>query len=118
VPTLLDGILERHEGPEPRVLTVDIQAILRARVLPGDDASGDSVTQIAEAAGVSARTVYRVLNPEEGKETLSLDLADKLAIAAQSHLALANVRLAWNGWPEAGGFITEYSVAFPEDPRV
>ena len=115
MPTLLDDILERHEGPEPRVLTVDVQTILRARVQPGDDANGDSVTQIAEAAGVSARTVYRVLNPDKDKPTLSLDLADKLCLAAESHLALAGVRLAWNNWPEPGGFLTEYSVAWAED---
>ena len=28
MPTLLDGILEKHEGAEPRVLTSDVQAIL------------------------------------------------------------------------------------------
>ena len=109
MPTLLDGILERHDGPEPRVLTVDIQTVLRAKVQPGDDANGDSVTLIALRADVSARTVYRVLNPEEGKPTLSLDLADKLCLAAESHLALIGARLAWNGWPEAGGFTTGYA---------
>ncbi len=113
MPTPLDWILERHEGPEPRVLTVDIQAILRARVLPGDDSSGESVTQIAEAAGVSARTVYRVLNPEEGKETVSLDLADKLALAAGTNLKIAGARLAWNGWPDEDGFITAYEDNYP-----
>ncbi len=115
MPTLLDGILERHDGQEPRVLTADIQAILRARVQPGDDANGDSVTLIADRAGVSARTVYRVLQGgEKGKPTISLDLGDRLALAAGSHLALARVRLAWEGWPETGGFVTEYSVAWAE----
>jgi len=112
VATLLDGILERHDGPEPRVLTVDVQTILRARVLPGNDESGDSVTTIARHADVSARTVYRVLQGD--KPTLSLDLADKLCLAAESHLALGGCRLAWNGWPEPGGFITDYNVADPD----
>lgn len=107
MPTLLDGILERHDGAEPRALTVDVQYILRARVLPGDDANGDSVTLIADRAEVSARTVYRVLQGD--KPTLSLDLADKLCLAAESHLALAQVRLAWNNWPEEGGYITDYA---------
>lgn len=104
MPTLLDGVLERHDGPEPRVVTADVQAVLRSRVRPGED-DGASVTQIAESAGVSARTVYRVLQGD--KPTLSLDLGDKLVIAAGSHMALANVRLAWEGWPE-GGYITDY----------
>jgi len=110
VPTLLDGILERHEGPEPRVLAVDVQTVLRSAVQPGDDASGESVTLIAERADVSPRTVYRVLQPDKHKPTLSLDLADRLVLAAESHLAFGGCRLAWNGWPEEGGYTTDYSV--------
>lgn len=112
--TLLDWVLERHDGPEPRVLTEDVQKILRQRILPGDDANGDSVTQIADHASVSPRTVYRALQAD--KPTMSLDLADRLVLAAGSHLALAGCRLAWNGWPEAGGVVTSYHV-LPEDFR-
>lgn len=105
MPTLLDGVLERHEGPEPRVVTADVQEVLRACVRPNED-DGASVTLIAEKAGVSARTVYRVLQGD--KPTLSLDLGDKLCLAAGSHLALAGVRLAWSGWPDKGGYTTDY----------
>lgn len=100
-PTLLDNILEKHDGPEPRVLTADVQAILRRVIRPGDDDSGESVSLIAEKARVSTRTVYRVLQPEEGKETISLDLADRLCLAAESHLMLCRLR-----WPD--GEITSY----------
>lgn len=99
--TLLDGVLERHEGSEPRVLTEDVQAILRARVRPGDDDSGESVTVIAERADVSPRTVYRVLGGD--KETLSLDLADKLCMAAEAHIR--QCRLVW---PD--GRVTAYGI--------
>lgn len=101
MPTLLDGVLERHEGPEPRVLTVDVQAVLSRRVHPGEDGVGESVTLIAERAGVSPRTVYRALQAD--KQAMSLDLADKLILAAGSHPALAGARLLW---PD--GTITPY----------
>lgn len=96
-PTLLDWELEKHDGPEPRVLTEDVQAILRRVVRPGDDDSGESVSLIAERAHVSTRTVYRVLNPAPPKDdrplTISLDLADRLCLAAESHIA--HCRLYW-----------------------
>jgi hypothetical protein len=94
--TLLDDELERHDGPEPRVLTEDVQAVLRHRVRPGgaqEDSNGDPVALIAARARVSSRTVYRVLNPGEAKKTISLDLADRLAVAAESHLGMC--RLVW-----------------------
>lgn len=91
-PTLLDGIEERHDGPEPRVLTKDVQTILRRVVRPGDDDSGESVSLIAHKAGVSTRTVYRVLNPQDS-ESISLDLADRLCLAADSHLASCRLLL-------------------------
>lgn len=89
--TLLDGILEKHEGPEPRVITVDVQTILRRVIKPGDDDAGYSVSLIAEKANVSTRTVYRVL--QASTETISLDLADRLCLAAGAHLA--HCRLKW-----------------------
>ena len=86
MPTVLDGILESHEGPEPRVLTEDVQAILRQVIRPGDEDGGASVALIAERAGVSTRTVYRILNPDESKVTISLDLADRLCVAVGSNV--------------------------------
>lgn len=97
----LDFIEERHEGPEPRVLTSDVQTILRRVIRPGDEDGGESVALIAERAAVSTRTVYRVLTPDPEKLTIQLDLADRLVLAAGSHLAMC--RLVW---PD--GRITEY----------
>lgn len=106
-PTLLDGIEERHDGPEPRVLTKDVQAILRRVVRPGDDDSGESVSLIAHKAGVSTRTIYRILNPQDS-ESISLDLADRCVLAADSHLI--HCRLLW---PD--GRITPYpTVSYAE----
>jgi len=105
VPTLLDDVLETHDGPEPRVLTEDVQAVLRAKVRPSDEeGNGAAVALIAERANVSTRTVYRVLNPDEAKVTISLDLADRLCIAAGSHVA--TTRLVW---PD--GSVTPYLTA-------
>lgn len=50
---------------------------------------GIAVAAIAEKAKVSTRTVYRVLNPKEAKPTVSLDLADRLCLAAGVHIAFA-----------------------------
>jgi hypothetical protein len=103
--TVLDGRLETHSGPEPRVLTVTVQTILRDVIRPDDEDAGKSVALIAERADVSTRTVYRVLNPAErddGKPpTISLSLADKLCLAAGAHL---NRTLLY--WPD--GSITPY----------
>lgn len=87
MPTLLDNILETHDGAEPRAITADVQAVLRRIIRPGDDEGGEAVAQIAARAGVSTRTVYRVLNPSESKPTISLDLADRLCVAAGVHLS-------------------------------
>lgn len=100
--TLLDNVLERHDGVEPRVLTADVQAVLRRVIRPGDEDAGIAVATIAERARVSTRTVYRVLNPEEAKPTLSLDLADRLCLAAGTHMAFC-CRLVW-----ADGSVAEY----------
>lgn len=97
--TLLDGIEERHDGPEPRVLTQDVQTILRRVIRPGDDDAGESVTLIAQKAKISTRTVYRVLGAD--KPTIALDLADRLCLAAEAHLA--SCRLVW---PD--GSVTDY----------
>lgn len=97
--TVLDAIQERHDGPEPRVVTSDVQAILRRVIRPGEDDGGESVALIAEKARISTRTVYRVLQAD--KPTIGLDLADRLCLAADSHLA--HCRLAWSD-----GHITPY----------
>jgi hypothetical protein len=71
-------------------------------VQPGDDSSGESVTLIAENADVSARTVYRVLGGD--KPTLSLELGDRLCLAAGTHPRIAGVRLLLSD-----GRIVDYS---------
>ena len=93
MPTLLDDVLEAHDGPEPRVLTEDVQTILKRVVRPTGGDSGEGVALIAEKAGISTRSVYRVLNPDDNKTTISLDLADRLCLAAGTHLA--HCRLVW-----------------------
>jgi hypothetical protein len=68
-----------------------VQAILRRIVRPDQEDEGDSVATIAEKANTSTRTVYRVLAGTT--KTLSLDLADRLCIAADAHLS--ECRLSW-----------------------
>lgn len=85
---------------EPRVLTEDVQRVLKQMVRTGEESEGESVTVVAEKAGTSTRTVYRVL--ARTTESISLDLADRLCLAASSHLR--ECRLLW---PE--GLITDYS---------
>jgi hypothetical protein len=95
-PSILDGELERHDGSEPKVLTEDVQAILRRIVKPGED-DGESVLLIAMKAKVSTRTIYRILKPAPTKDNkppaISLDLADRVCLAADDHVA--NCRLMW-----------------------
>ncbi len=87
-------------GPEPRVMTKDVRDILQRVVKVNDDAeSSASVASIAERAETSTRTVYRVLSLSS--ETLNLDLADRLVLAANSHLALCRLK-----WPD--GRVTAY----------
>jgi hypothetical protein len=75
---------------EPRVMTSDVAAILEPVVRPDDDDQGSSVSLIAEKAETSTRTVYRVLSRHT--ETINLDLADRLCLAAGSHLAQCRLR--------------------------
>lgn len=95
----LDFIEETHDGPEPRVLTVDVQAILKQKVRPGEDDGEQTVQAIAEKARVSTRTVYRVLSAD--KETIGIHLADALCIAAGAHLSACRLM-----WPD--GEVTPY----------
>lgn len=103
----LDFVEERHTGPEPRILVADVQAILRSVIRPGDEDAGQSVALIARRANVSTRTVYRVLNPEEGKDSISLDLGDRLCLAAGSHPVYCRLK-----WPD--GSLTPYADLEPD----
>jgi hypothetical protein len=85
--------------PEPRVLTIDVQRILRRVVRPDLDDSGESVVMLAQRADTSARTIYRIL--ANTTDSISLDLADRCCLAADSHLMVC--RLVW---PD--GRITNY----------
>lgn len=100
--TVYQGILETHEGPEPRVLTEDVQRVLQEIIKPGTD-DGSAVATIAEKSGYSTRTVYRVLNPDDTRVTLKLEVADRICLASGSHLS--ECRLVW---PD--GSVTEYAV--------
>lgn len=94
-----EAVVEPAQAGEPKVLTEDVRIILR-RVIRPDDDDGGSVQMIAERAETSTRTVYRVLS-EGHAEAISLDLADRLCLAAGSHVALCRLR-----WPD--GKVTSY----------
>lgn len=81
----------RTKEVEPRVVTADVARILREFTKPDDEDAGSSVSLVAERANTSTRTVYRVL--QESTETINLNLADHLCVAAGGHLAAC--RLAW-----------------------
>ena len=76
---------------EPRVLTEDVQRVLRSVIQPDADDAGESVVALASRAETSARTIYRIL--ALNSETISLDLADRVCIAANGHLM--SCRLIW-----------------------
>lgn len=82
---------------EPLVVAEDVRRILRGVVRPDDADEGEAVQRLAERAGTSTRTVYRILNPKArsngGPATLKLDLADRLVMAAGRHLAEAGCRV-------------------------
>lgn len=84
---------------EPRVLTEDVQRVLRRIVRPDDADSGDSVIMLAKRADTSARTIYRILS--RTTDTVSLDLADRCCLAANSHLMECRLK-----WPD--GRVTSY----------
>lgn len=82
---------EGTKEEEPRVLTADVQRVLRRVVQPDQEDAGESVVMLAQRANTSARTVYRVL--ARNTETISLDLADRLCLAAGAHLS--ECQLVW-----------------------
>jgi hypothetical protein len=94
-----ETVVPPGETGEPKVLTEDVRAILRRVVRPDDD-DGGGVAIIAERAETSTRTVYRVLSPTHA-DAISLDLADRLCLAAGSHVALCRLR-----WPD--GSVSSY----------
>lgn len=79
------------DGAEPKVVTADVTAILRKVVRPGDEDGGESVALVADKAKTSTRTVYRVL--ATSSPDISLDLADRLCVAAEAHISAC--RLVW-----------------------
>lgn len=95
-----EAVIGPGEAGEPKVLTSDVREILRQVIRPGEDDDGGGVAMIAEKADTSTRTVYRVLS-ENHTEAISLDLADRLCLAAGSHVALCRLR-----WPD--GRVTPY----------
>lgn len=76
---------------EPKVLTSDLQSVLRRVVQVDQEGDGPSVATIAEKANTSTRTVYRAIAGTTPHT--SLDLADRLCIACGVHLS--ECRLVW-----------------------
>ena len=60
---------------------------------------------------MSTRTVYRVLQDDPERETIGLDLADRLCLAADSHLVHCHLV-----WPDSR--ITEYMRVHVAKPAV
>jgi hypothetical protein len=76
---------------EPRVCAEDVAAVLRRVIRPDDADGGESRSLMAERAGTSQRTIDRVL--QVGAPSLTLDLADRLLVAAGGNLH--ECRLIW-----------------------
>lgn len=70
---------------EPRVVTADVRGLLQRTIRPDEVDLGEAVQTIAERAETSTRTIYRVLRGDYA-DTMGLDLADRLCIAADAHL--------------------------------
>lgn len=68
-----------------RVKARCVKAALRAKTHAGTDP--DSVALVAERAGRSPRTIYRVMDYEDDK-LIQLDLADRLLLACGTVLAI------------------------------
>lgn len=100
VSTFPEASVDSSSDGEPKVLTEDVRRILRQVIRPGDDDDSGGVALIAEKADTSTRTVYRVLS-ESHTEAISLDLADRLCLAAGSHVAHCRLK-----WPD--GRVTPY----------
>lgn len=70
---------------------------MRRVVRPDDPDDGEAVQQLAERANTSTRTVYRALSPPpwnpDKPHTISLDLADRLTLAAGHNLTEVDPRV-------------------------
>lgn len=76
---------------EPKVNGDDVRQILEQYIERyGYMSRGEVVEVIAERAGISTRTVYRVL--QGSREWLDLDQADRLLLAADSNLIDVEVK--------------------------
>jgi hypothetical protein len=88
-------------GREPTIVTEDVKAILQQAIRPGDPDEGEAVAMLADRAHTSTRTVYRCLNPPEGRNglphTISLALADRLVMAAGRMLEEIDCRVVCDG---------------------
>lgn len=107
---LKDILPYESAGPEPRVLVEDVQRVLFRVTKPDEDEEGASVALIAEKAQTSTRTVYRILSrdlddPDDPDPSISLDLADRLTIAAGGFLIECRIK-----WPD--DTIEPYAAAF------
>jgi hypothetical protein len=68
-----------------RVKARCVKAALRHKTKAGEDA--DSVALVAERAGRSPRTIYRVMDYADDK-LMQLDLADRLLLACDTQLSI------------------------------
>lgn len=82
-----------REVVEPLVCTADVSDLLNTAFQPPHGCQGLHPDVIASRAGVSKRTVYRVLNRTApyDKPTMSLGTADRLLVAIDK--SLNDVRL-------------------------
>lgn len=78
---------------EPVVMTEDVSKLLWRAVEPGHDQQGLHASVIAHRAGLSKRTVQRVLYRTKpyDKATMGLDTADRLLLAVGSHISAVRV---------------------------
>jgi len=76
---------------EPKVNGDDVRAILEKHIERYDHMPrGEVVEVLAERAGISTRTVYRIL--QGSRDWLDLDQADRLLIAADSSIQDVEVK--------------------------
>lgn len=68
-----------------RVKAPCVKAVLARATRRGEDS--ESVASIAERAGKSPRTIYRIMDTPDSK-SFALDQADRLLLAAGGHLSL------------------------------
>ncbi len=76
---------------EPRILARDVRRIICRVIDPDNPDNGEAVSNFAERAETSTRTIYRVLSGKAGLATeppsLLLPVADRMVTAAGYHLS-------------------------------